>query len=210
MQWLAQTILKLLGWKTVYAEPPAKHGIIIVYPHTSNWDFLFGILWKFAVNTKPRWVAKDSWFRFPLGGLMRRLGGIGIRRDGGLDITTQLRDKMLSEPECWLAIAPEGTRARKDYIHMGYYHIARAANIPIGIGFIDYKTNMGYYHIAKAANTPIGIGFIDYKTKTVGVRGYRMIESDLSAELEQLVTDFKDIHAYNPTQASALKVRPAK
>ena len=186
MQWLAQTILKLLGWKTVYVEPPAKHGIIIVYPHTSNWDFLFGILWKFAVHTKPRWVAKDSWFRFPLGGLMRRLGGIGIRRDGGLDITTQLRDKMLSEPECWLAIAPEGTRARKDYIHMGYYHIARAANIPIGIGFIDYKT------------------------KTVGVRGYRMIESDLSAELEQLVTDFKDIHAYNRTQASALKVRPAK
>jgi ABC-type Zn uptake system ZnuABC Zn-binding protein ZnuA len=44
----------------------------------------------------------------------------------------------------------------------------------------------------------------------VGVRGYRMIESDLSVELEQLVTDFKDIHAYNPTQASALKVRPAK
>jgi hypothetical protein len=121
-----------------------------------------------------------------LGGLMRRLGGIGIRRDGGLDITTQLRDKILNESECWLAIAPEGTRACKDYIHMGYYHIAKAANIPIGIGFIDYKTKM------------------------VGVRGYRMIESDLSVELEQLVTDFKDIHAYNPTQASALKVRPAK
>lgn len=186
MQWLAKRILKIIGWSTIQAPFPAKHGIMVVYPHTSNWDFPLGILWKFAVGAHPRWVAKHTWFRFPLGGLMRGLGGIGIRRDGGLDVSNQLRDKMLAEPECWLCIAPEGTRSRKDYIHMGYYHIAQAAQVPIGISFIDYKT------------------------KTVGIREYRMVKDNMTDELVQLAIDFAGIQAYNPLKVSALQLRPPK
>jgi 1-acyl-sn-glycerol-3-phosphate acyltransferase len=184
LQWLAKTILKTIGWKTIYAKPNSPHGIIIVYPHTSNWDFPLGVLWKFAVKMQPRWVAKHTWFRFPLGGIMRGLGGIGIRRDGNLDITKQLRDTMLAEKQCWLCIAPEGTRSRKEYIHMGYYHIAQAAQVPIGIGFIDYKT------------------------KTVGVREYRMVKPTVDEELAQLAIDFEGIQAYDPNKASLLRAKP--
>lgn len=183
MQWLAKKILQLIGWKTAYTAPPTSHGIVIVYPHTSNWDFPLGLLWKMVHKMPLRWVAKHTWFRPPLGTLMRALGGIGIRRDGGLDITTQLRDTMLAEAECWLCLAPEGTRAHKDYIHMGYYHIAQAAGVPIGIGTINYKT------------------------KTINIGNYRAVEPTIEAELKQLAADFAGIEAYNPSKASKLAVK---
>ncbi|MGL4766595.1 MAG: 1-acyl-sn-glycerol-3-phosphate acyltransferase [Formosimonas sp.] len=180
MQWLAKKILKLIGWRTVYVTPPAPHGIVIVYPHTSNWDFPLGILWKMVHRMPLRWIAKHTWFRPPIGFIMRALGGIGIRRDGGLDLTTQLRNTMLAQPECWLCLAPEGTRSRKNYIHMGYYHMAQAANVPIGIGYIDYKT------------------------KTISIAQYRMTEPTIEAELAQLARDFVGIEAYNVDKVSPL------
>jgi 1-acyl-sn-glycerol-3-phosphate acyltransferase len=183
LQWISKLILKLIGWKAEYTKPPAPHGIVIVYPHTSNWDFPKGVLWNYATKAALRWVAKESWFRCPLGPMMRRLGGLGIKRDGNLDITTVLKSSMLQEETCWLCLAPEGTRAYKDYIHMGYYHIAQAANVPIGIGKIDYKT------------------------KTVNVTQYRMTMPTIEAELAQLAIDFAGVTPYDPSKASALKLR---
>lgn len=183
LQWIAKKWLDLLGWKTTFTQPPTEHGIYIVYPHTSNWDFLYGILWKFAVGAQPRWVAKDTLFRPPLGWLMRKLGGIGIKRSGNLDVTTSLKNAMLNEQNCWLCIAIEGTRKHKPYIHMGYYHIARAANVPLGIAIIDYAT------------------------KTAGVSTYRMAKDSVEEELAQLALDFKDVGARFPEKAGDLKVR---
>lgn len=181
MKWLSYKILQLFGWTAIHAQPPSKHGIIVVYPHTSNWDFPLGILWRFTSDIYVRWVVKHTWFRFPFGSIMRSWGGIGIRRDGNLDVTTQLRNMVLNEPECWLCIPPEGTRSGKDYIHMGYYHIAKAANIPIAIAVMDYKT------------------------KTVGIREYRMAKDTVEEELAQMAIDYQNIVAYDPSKAGALK-----
>jgi hypothetical protein len=66
---------------------------------------------------------------------------------------------------------------------------------------------MGYYHIAQAANVPIGIGKIDYKTKTVNVTQYRMTMPTIEAELAQLAIDFAGVTPYDPSKASALRLR---
>ncbi|AXF85967.1 hypothetical protein DTO96_101707 [Ephemeroptericola cinctiostellae] len=183
LQWIAQKWLKAMGWTTAYAPPPNSHGIYIVYPHTSNWDFLMGVLWKFAMNIQPRWVAKHTWFRPPMGWFMRRLGGIGIKRDGNLNNITALSNALLKEKHCWLGMAIEGTRSYKPYIHMGYYHIAQTANIPIGIAFIDYNT------------------------KTVGVREYRYVKDNITDELAQLALDYAGIGALYPEKMGQLSVR---
>ena len=127
---LSFAIFKLIGWKTYYEPLPGPHGIIVVYPHTSNWDFPLGVLWKSAYKVRPRWVAKESLFKPPVfGWFMRKLGGIGIKREGNLDVAQNLKKTMLAEDNCWLVIAIEGTRSYKPYIHLGYYYIAKAANV---------------------------------------------------------------------------------
>lgn len=183
MKWLASLILKMLGWKILYIPPEHPHGIVICYPHTSNWDFLYGMLWKFTTGFKVKWVAKDSLFIFPFGGLMRMLGGIGISRAGGQDNVTALSNAMLNQHQCWLAIAPEGTRNYKPYIKSGYYHIARVANVPVAIGVIDYGK------------------------KEVGIKAYRYTQETFAQELMQLKQDFNGVKAYDPKKVGDLKMR---
>ena len=181
---ISLALLKLLGWKSEFKPFPGPHGIIIVYPHTSNWDFPIGVLWKFAQHVQPRWVAKESWFKPPIiGWIMRKLGGIGIKREGNLDVAQNLKKVMLSEDQCWLVIAIEGTRSYKPYIHLGYYYIAKAANVPIGLGKINYAT------------------------KTVSVNEYRYVKDTVEEEIEQLKIDFAGHHALYPEKASTLAVR---
>ena len=47
--WGQRTALRLLnlaGWQVRFKPLPGPHGIAVVYPHTSNWDFLIGLLGK--------------------------------------------------------------------------------------------------------------------------------------------------------------------
>ena len=41
-------------------------------------------------------------------------------------------------PWMWLALGPEGTRARTEHWKSGFYHLALAASVPVGLGFLDY------------------------------------------------------------------------
>ena len=114
---------------------------------------------------------------------MRKLGGIGIKREGNLDVAQSLKKAMLAEDNCWLVIAIEGTRSYKPYIHLGYYYIAKAADVPIGLAQFDYKT------------------------KTVRVGEYRRVKDTPEEELEQLKIDFAQHNAYAPNKVSALAVK---
>lgn len=77
----AGAILRLFGWRSVVTPLPAAHGMIIIYPHTSNWDFIVGLLYKLSAGLPIRWMGKHSLFRWPVRRLFVRLGGIPIRRD---------------------------------------------------------------------------------------------------------------------------------
>jgi len=53
MKTISKFILNQWGWKSVNTLPKdIKKAIIIVAPHTSNYDFIFGILYKFKHNLK--------------------------------------------------------------------------------------------------------------------------------------------------------------
>ena len=93
---------------------------------------------------------------------------------------------MLAEDNCWLVIAIEGTRSYKPYIHLGYYYIAKAANVPIGLAKFNYET------------------------KTIGVSNYRYVKDTIEEEIEQLKLDFAGHRARYPENAGALAVREKK
>ena len=138
----ARAVLKALGWRTILVPPPGPKGIIIVYPHTSNWDFIVGMLYRIGSGLPLRWMGKDTLFRWPLRRLLLRLGGIPINRREQTGFVAALLAEFGRNEWLWLAMAPEGTRARADHWKSGFYRIAIEGRLPVGLGYIDYATRM--------------------------------------------------------------------
>lgn len=132
-------LLNLIGWKMHYKPLPGPHGIAVVYPHTSNWDFFVGLLGKWALGMHFRWLAKDSLFKGPMGALMRYWGGIAVDRRAPMGATRSLAQNMLREEWCWVAITPEGTRGYRPHWKSGFYHLALAADVPVLLVYMDYS-----------------------------------------------------------------------
>ncbi len=137
----AGAILRLFGWRSVVTPLPAAHGMIIIYPHTSNWDFIVGLLYKLSAGLPIRWMGKHSLFRWPVRRLFVRLGGIPIRRDQRSRSVELLLAEFEKQDRMWLAVAPEGTRSHTDHWKSGFYRIALAGKLPVGLGYIDYATH---------------------------------------------------------------------
>ncbi|MDR0371100.1 MAG: 1-acyl-sn-glycerol-3-phosphate acyltransferase [Prevotellaceae bacterium] len=138
-------ILKIVGWKTVLKTEKLSKSVICVAPHTSNWDFLLGKLFYSAVEGgKVSFLMKRSWFFFPVGNVLRAIGGVPIDRSKRNLITAQMIDRFDSTAQFHLAITPEGTRKLNDTWKMGFYHIAKGAGVPIRLAYLDYrKKEMG-------------------------------------------------------------------
>jgi 1-acyl-sn-glycerol-3-phosphate acyltransferase len=144
--WLARSargLLAIFGWKVRFDGVPGPRGIAIVYPHTSNWDFVIGLLAKWSLGLPIRWVGKESLFRgftgATLGRLMRLWGGRPVERHQASGAVEQLAHLMLSEPWFWLGLSPEGTRKRTEHLRSGFYHLALKLDLPVGLAYIDYR-----------------------------------------------------------------------
>jgi 1-acyl-sn-glycerol-3-phosphate acyltransferase len=133
-------LLRLAGWRSVLVWPPEPRGVIMVYPHTSNWDFIIGMLFKVGHGLPANWIGKTEMFPAPFTGLLKWLGGIPVDRRRAAGFIEALVEEFRSRDWIWVAIAPEGTRARTDHVKSGFYQIAVAANVPVALGYIDYAT----------------------------------------------------------------------
>ncbi len=139
---MALSVLHALGWKLRYDGLPADRGVIIFYPHTSNWDFFYGMLAKWSISFPLKFLVKENLFKgltgFFLGGIVRYWGGEAIERGTSTGAISKLAERMNRSDWFWLAIAPEGTRRYTPYWRSGFYHIALTAKVPLVCAFIDY------------------------------------------------------------------------
>jgi 1-acyl-sn-glycerol-3-phosphate acyltransferase len=143
---LARRILGRAGWTIDFDGLPAAQGVAIVYPHTSNWDFVVGILAKWAIGIPVAFWGKDTLFRIPLfGRWMRWIGGRPVDRHAPQGVVGQMADELRAARAAgrflWLALAPEGTRGRVDGWRTGFYHAAVAAAVPLGLVHLDWRTH---------------------------------------------------------------------
>ena len=139
--WRQRTALRMLnalGWNFRFKPLPGPHGIVVVYPHTSNFDFPIGLLAKWACGMQFRWLAKDSLFRGPMGAIMRYWGGVAVDRSSPQGAIVRLAQQMRASDWFWLAITPEGTRGYRPYWKSGFYRIALAADVPVLLVSLDY------------------------------------------------------------------------
>jgi 1-acyl-sn-glycerol-3-phosphate acyltransferase len=182
-QRIARSLLAAGGWKAVYEPLPGPKGLVIVYPHTSNWDFIVGVLYKFAVGLPANWVGKDTLFRWPLGPLFKRIGGIPVNRSKSSGFVRSLLEEFKRRDAMWVALAPEGTRSHSDHWKSGFYRIALAAGLPVGLAYIDYGT------------------------RTLGIDTYVTLSGDQDADMQRLREFYADKRGRMPRNAGDIRLR---
>lgn len=135
---ISHLILKILGWKIIGDIPTEKKYVIILAPHTSNWDFIIGRCFGYILGIEAKFLGKSQLFKFPYGWIFTLMGGIPVDRSKHNNLVSFAIDLFNNTKQLVLGIAPEGSRSRVDSWKLGFYHIAVGANIPIAISFLDY------------------------------------------------------------------------
>ncbi len=141
---LSKLIVKLLGWKIVGEIPPdIKKAVLIVAPHTSNYDFFIGRLAFFILGVRVKFLIKKELFKFPFGLLLRMLGSIPVDRSSSNNMVKYVANLFNRYDSLIVTITPEGTRKYNPNWKKGFYYIAQMANLPIILGFVNYKIKEG-------------------------------------------------------------------
>ena len=123
--------MRATGWKFEGALPNEPKFVIIVAPHTSNWDFPVGVMALFAIGFRVSFLGKHTIFKWPFGIFMRWLGGIPVERSVSRDRVAESIAAFNASEKLILVIAPEGTRKLVPRWKMGFYHVAHGAHVPI-------------------------------------------------------------------------------
>lgn len=137
---LCRLILSLTGWRAANQFPyELKKYVLIVGPHTSNWDFIIGVLFRKALRLeKARYLGKKELFDPPFGFLFRWLGGYPVDRSKNKNMVEEVVKIFQTHDEFGIALSPEGTRTRVEKLRTGFYNIARGANVPIVMVGLDF------------------------------------------------------------------------
>jgi 1-acyl-sn-glycerol-3-phosphate acyltransferase len=180
---LATWVLKLVGWKVMTAPAISKKGVVIIFPHTSNWDFMIGVLARAVMRLPMYWIGKESLFRFPMRTIMLALGGTPVDRSQPHGMVDQLRTVMDKHEHYYVVITPEGTRRRTDYWKSGFYHLALGLNVPVGLAFIDYAR------------------------REVGVAEWMMLSGDREADIEHMREVYAERRGRYPELAGEIRFK---
>lgn len=169
---------KLFGWKVVGKKPDLAKYVVIVAPHTSNWDFFVGWAVRNVIGFRPNFLAKKELFKIPLVGLfLKSIGGVAVDRQNkkkSTQLVQQVVELYKERDEFIMTITPEGTRSYAPKWKTGFYRIAEGAGVPI-----------------------VKIGF-DYGTKTVFVDEPYYTQGDMDREIEEMKDHFRKFKGKNP------------
>jgi 1-acyl-sn-glycerol-3-phosphate acyltransferase len=140
---IGQAILRLSGWAFEGPVPATRRYVLIAAPHTSNWDFVYMMAMAWTLGIRLSWMGKASLFVFPHGALFKALGGLPIRRGRRGNLVEQSVARFSQGGDLVLAVPAEGTRGRGTMWRSGFYHIARLAEVPVVLGYLDYARKRG-------------------------------------------------------------------
>ncbi len=134
-----------MGW-TIHPDlpPEIKKCILVMAPHTSNWDFFIGNMAFWGVyNIKVKMLVKKELFFPPLGWILKWMGGIPVDRKAKTKLTSTITEMFNNRDELTIIFTPEGTRSYNPNWKKGFYYIAESAKVPILLGFMDYPSKTG-------------------------------------------------------------------
>ena len=175
MKTISQYIFKgVLGWKFKGEFPDVKKSIVIFAPHTSYFDALYGKLLLNEIGIKHIFLSKKELFFFPMNVAMKWYGSIpvgGVINKNAIYQVTQMFEKA---KELHIIVSPEGTIKKV------------------------VQWNKGFYYMALKANVPIIVGYIDYKKKEIGIKGVIDNLENINAVMHQINSMYKDVTSKYP------------
>ncbi len=186
MRTLGFLILRVNGWRAEGLNPLPQKFVLIGAPHTSMWDVPFVLSLAFAYKRRIFFMVKDSAFFWPAGPFLKWLGAIPVDRSKRTNMVAQTIELFHENEELIICVPPEGTREKRDHWKTGFYYIALGANVPIALGFMDFKRKRGG---VGAMLTPTG---------------------DIKADFEILYDFYKDITAMYPEKVTLPSLPPDK
>lgn len=174
---LAQAFLRLIGWRYVFNGLPTAQGVVIGYPHTSNWDFVIMMPVKWAIGIPLQFFAKDSLFRIPVfGRWLRWIGGMPIDRSSPKGMVGEkvsvLKQHKQEGRYLWLALSPEGTRKHTPGWRSGFYQLALGADVPLCLLRIDYAKKEAHFDQFMQLSGDVHTDYAHMVKAYEGVRGF--------------------------------------
>ena len=182
---VARAFVWLLGWRAVGTVPNLPKMVIIGAPHTSNWDFLLAMMFVFALQVRVYWLGKHTFVNGPLKPLLVRLGGVAVDRRAAYGVVRQTAVQFEQREQFILGLSPEGTRRLVSRWKMGFFHIAKMANVPI---------------------VPIAL---DYGRKMVAIGEPIWTDVGETAVIEQLRHFYEGVEGKKPRQFSVDSIQPS-
>lgn len=163
-QWFATKVLRLSGWRIKGSFPNQNKFIFAVAPHTSNWDFILGVLVKLHLQIKLNFLGKNSIFFWPFSIWLKYIGGIAIDRSSAHGVVGQMVNEFNQADQLILALAPEGTRSMVKQWKSGFLHIAHQAKIPVVPVQFDYLNKQVVFYPARYIGDNIEQELTDFKS----------------------------------------------
>ena len=176
VRWISLFALKIRGWRIEGKFPDIPKYVLIAAPHTSNWDFPITLAVTFALKGKIYWMGKASLFRWPFRGMFNWLGGISVDRSKSNNMVGQMIRQFYANERLVVTIPPAGTRRHVMKWKTGFYYIALGADVPVVLGYLNYRTKVG------------GIGAVFYPT------------GDINTDMRQIRAYYSGIHGKHPVQ----------
>lgn len=181
---IGKIILSVSGWKVEGEVPNVPKMIMILAPHTSNWDFIFILSVAYSMGVKLNWMGKKELFWGPAGWLFRSMGGIPVDRHASYNTVESSVYTINQQTQAILGITPEATRRKTKFWKSGFYHIAHNANIPITFGYLDYPNKVG------------------------GIKPGFMPSGDIAEDLEKIRSFYKGIEGKHPQNYGEIGFKP--
>ena len=172
MKTLSGKILKIIGWKVSSNFPDVKKSTTIFAPHTSYWDGFYGKLFLMQFDIDYKFLSKKEFFKFPLNYFFRLYGSIPVSQNKEyIDEVVSLFEKSNS---LHIVLSPEGQLAKTNHWKKGFYYMARKANVPIVVGYLDYKK------------------------KEIGIKGVIRNISDMNETMNEISKMYENVNAKYP------------
>jgi 1-acyl-sn-glycerol-3-phosphate acyltransferase len=187
---VARALLGAFGWHVKFDGLPSRQGVVIIYPHTSNWDFVIGLVAKWAIGFPVTFWGKDSLFKIPLfGRWMRWVGGVPVDRSSARGAVGDMVERIKAARErdafLWLALSPEGTRSYRDHWRSGFYQVAVQSGLPLGLAYFDY---------------------VD---RVVGVDKFIRLTGDVDTDMAAIAAHLGHRRGRKPSLAAPIKLPPS-
>ena len=139
-------LFNVWGWKATGRYPyEVNKLVLIVAPHTSNWDFPVGVLVRSALKIDAYFVGKHTLFIGPLGPIMRWLRGIPVDRRHKGNFVHATAELFTKHEHLHIVMAPEGTRSKVEKFRTGFYYIAKEAKVPIVLCTFNWEKKEIHY-----------------------------------------------------------------